>query len=877
MPVQCPNQPILRRPLLGLTACCILGIVGGIFVPALAPRILFLTAVSALVISVAGSWAAYWAVRHLPLSVPPAHSPQPTVYNLSSVRLLPALSLFCLYLAVLLTAWLNVALYLHNPSGRELAALMDQPREGVELSGVITDDPFMRVTWDGTRRTWSFPLRVEAIRRLPSWQKARGTVQISLRDIPGKKFPHYGERWRFAGVLVDNARFPNEPSFARADASERASEGSAKIQPSSGSAGLRWSRLPRPATAGPRGASRPVGEWIKNRYSFAADPSTGVCLAEGQGARLMAWCFQGRRKAGNYLARGIEHRPEVVGLLQALLLGYRQELPDKIRRDFIATGTYHIFAISGQHVAILALFIIVVLQSQRVCRVKWFLYVAPVLIAFTLSTGLSSSAVRGCLMALLVFLGPLLCRKPDLPSAMALAAILILAVDPFQLFDYGFLLSFGVVAGLIVFCPPMLKLLEPWLAPDPWRLEPERPVVQFRRSAQRFVTLLMVSSLAAWAVSTPLIARWFNLFSPIALLANLIIIPVSAFVLLAGFFSILFGTCLPWLGEVFNFTNVVLVSFLICITDGMARIPGGHFFVASPSIWAVLVWFGTLLAWLPGRAQYPDCDIKHGWRRWSIRLAGPALLVAALLGSMIPDWNRVSADITNISGIPICRIKAPGTAHMLVHAGSRFSGRRVVQKLQRQGVNQLSVLVLPAADERHAGGALDILAAFRVKELWCVTTNARSPVFRQVLTVARERGIPIQLLASEGQGAWRGNMAWQYQAASNKFIVRRGETVLKIEWNRQDVSETRSTLHTSHSTRWDKAMLGQDDADMVTFACRNPAGMPAIWRIRCVEPGAVMPGNNDTDGVAWIGLTPGQGLRVDLNESDYRVEPLENR
>ena len=47
--------------------------------------------------------------------------------------------------AILLTAWLAVALNLHNPSSRELAALMDQPREGVELSGVITDDPFVRV------------------------------------------------------------------------------------------------------------------------------------------------------------------------------------------------------------------------------------------------------------------------------------------------------------------------------------------------------------------------------------------------------------------------------------------------------------------------------------------------------------------------------------------------------------------------------------------------------------------------------------------------------------------------------------------------------------------------------------------------------------
>ena len=47
--------------------------------------------------------------------------------------------------------------------------------------------------------------------------------------------------------------------------------------------------------------------------------------------------------------------------------------------------------------------------------------------------------------------------------------------------------------------------------------------------------------------------------------------------------------------------------------------------------------------------------------------------------------------------------------------------------------------------------------------------------------------------------------------------------------------------------------------------------------IRCVEPWEVMPGNNDADGVLWIGLVPGQGVRVDLDESNCRVEPLYKR
>jgi len=61
---------------------------------------------------------------------------------------------------------------------------------------------------------------------------------------------------------------------------------------------------------------------------------------------------------------------------------------------------------------------------------------------------------------------------------------------------------------------------------------------------------------------------------------------------------------------------------------------------------------------------------------------------------------------------------------------------------------------------------------------------------------------------------------------------------------------------------------------MVTVERHNPAGVPITWRIRCVEPGEVLAESKGMDGESWIGLVPGQGVRIDLNESYGRVEPL---
>jgi hypothetical protein len=253
-------------------------------------------------------------------------------------------------------------------------------------------------------------------------------------------------------------------------------------------------------------------------------------------------------------------------------------------------------------------------------------------------------------------------------------------------------------------------------------------------------------------------------------------------------------------------------------------------------------------------------------------------LAVALLGGVILNWNRVSADITNIGDIPVCLIEAPGTAPMLVHAGSRFYGRRVAQSLQQQGVNRLSALVLPVADEQHAGGALDILAAFCVKELWCATTNARSPVFRQVLAAARERNVPIRVM-SDGNRIMLGNrLECQYQAVSNEFIVRRSETVIRIGRTTlsQNAPETRSTLHALRSTFRGSATSAQDPPDTVDIEVTAKPGRPHAWHIRCVEPGEVLAESNGVDGGSWISLVPGQGRRVYMDESGCRVEPLEN-
>lgn len=265
-----------------------------------------------------------------------------------------------------------------------------------------------------------------------------------------------------------------------------------------------------------------------------------------------------------------------------------------------------------------ALLITVVLKAFRVCRVYWVLFLGPLLIAYTLATGARASAVRACIMAIIYFLAPLLGRKADVFSTLALAALIILVAVPAQLFDVGFIFSFVVVTGIIVLYPifesmsPLEKLarqdrfIPRGIEMDgrdldelTWR---ERIGVFFRtkvikhvwRPFLKYVSSLVSVSCSAWLVSAPLTAYFFGRFAPVALLGNLIVIPLAFLIILTGCLSIVLGSCIALFADIFNHANLALVSILVWATKFMASVPFGSIQVSNQPLWLILTWYVLL-------------------------------------------------------------------------------------------------------------------------------------------------------------------------------------------------------------------------------------------------------------------------------------------
>jgi competence protein ComEC len=396
------------------------------------------------------------------------------------------------------------------------------------------------------------------------------------------------------------------------------------------------------------------------------------------------------------------------------------------------------------------------------------------LIIYTLATGMKPSAVRACVMAIIFWSAPLFGRKPDAPSAFALAAIVLLLFEPAQLFDAGFIFSFVIVAGLLLLVPRCMEICTAWLKPDPWQLETGGGLRRLVRSGWFGVASLLAVSTAAWLFSAPLTATFFNLVAPVALVGNLGVVPMAFVVVLTGCLSLVFGSLSSVMAEVFNHANRLFVTWLLSWIELLNSLPGGHWFTRSPSWWVFIIWYGSLEVGLIGFRS----------RRWSRMLCLVGLISAGIL--TVGPQRPPQIDVLDVGNGSAVLVDLPAGGDVLFDAGPAYRVRAMIRHLKASGVNRVQALILSHPDARHVAGALDVLRIFRVDEIWCSPYAGRSSVYNEVLSEAERRGVPVVVKSRGDRGTFKGSDAsWEVLHPSGMGRFKRADQaslVIKVDF-----------------------------------------------------------------------------------------------
>ncbi|VGO13711.1 ComE operon protein 3 [Pontiella desulfatans] len=432
---------------------------------------------------------------------------------------------FSSLLTFLVVAMVAASHFLVSGSRLEGGASVDRLRDRLPLGGVgvvghVSGFPEYHPYRSGARGTWTFPLRLEGISISSGWVKSRGVIDVRITGARPESLVGHGQR-----VLLEG-------------------------------------RLCR--------SLYPGGSTIQLELDH---DGRQVVLSERNRFSPVVWGRAWRESAARRLEAGVGGYPLQQAVMKALVLGYRKEIPQETLSRFRRTGSVHVFAISGLHVCIVGLLLSIVLKSLGVPRDWIGVWLLPLLLFYVVSTGMKPSAMRALAMAGVFVLAPLFRRKPDVPSSVALAAVLLLIMRPAELLSAGFIFSFTVVVFIVmVFSKVPDRLLKGgWI--------------------KGYTGSLVVTSFAASLASIPLAALYFGMFSPIALVGNLIVVPLTFCIVLSGWLSIL----LPVASSVFNFSGMVFIDLLLGCVRWLDRLPGSSWQVSPPPLLAVLAWYGSLI------------------------------------------------------------------------------------------------------------------------------------------------------------------------------------------------------------------------------------------------------------------------------------------
>jgi competence protein ComEC len=305
-------------------------------------------------------------------------------------------------------------------------------------------------------------------------------------------------------------------------------------------------------------------------------------------SRFAVWRQQQQKRLDAWLRNMPWSDPDGGALLAATMLGRTALLPAEAREAFAATGTLHLFAISGLHIAGMAAALLWLARRARLPEVPAGVAVLALLWLYVQVTGASPSSVRAWIMAAFLWGGRAGERDTPALQSLALACAVTLLLSPEACADAGFQLSYAAVLGIIVAGGPAADLCarpteEERLTPTGARTAAQK----LRWRARRFLLGGLCVSLAATLAGTPLTLGHFGVASWGGVFVNLVLVPLSEIPLMLGMASIACGVS-DRLATPASWLNGIAGAWLHAMTwvaQACATLPGLNLELVLPYGW----------------------------------------------------------------------------------------------------------------------------------------------------------------------------------------------------------------------------------------------------------------------------------------------------
>src|SRR5688572_1241563 len=240
-----------------------------------------------------------------------------------------------------------------------------------------------------------------------------------------------------------------------------------------------------------------------------------VLLPSAKTNLLQDFINSSRTKLLHILRTNIREEKEL-GLAEALLIGYKDDLDKTLVQSYSNTGVVHVIAISGLHLGLIYWLLTLLFKPIQKIKFRWL---RPILILsglwlFSLLAGAQPSVLRSAVMFTCIALGDSLDKKSSVFNSLALSAMLLLCIHPYWLWDVGFQLSYAAVLSIVIFMQPVYH----WF--------------YIRNKILDLIWKLNAVTIAAQILTVPIVIYHFHQFPLSFMFTNFLAVPLSSFILL---------------------------------------------------------------------------------------------------------------------------------------------------------------------------------------------------------------------------------------------------------------------------------------------------------------------------------------------------------
>ncbi len=323
-------------------------------------------------------------------------------------------------------------------------------------------------------------------------------------------------------------------------------------------------------------------EYLKRKgiYSMLSVSKKGKVIFTGNdhGNPVKKFAFSLNNKVKQMISSHLS--PEAAGVLSAMILGARSDVPQFFNKALQKTGTVHVLAVSGLHTGIIIFLALMLLRMTAIhYRIRYVLIIV-MLGFFYLLTGNRVSVLRAAIMGSIFLFAEVINRDYDPLNALSLGALIILWINPVELFDPGFQLSFLSVLSIFLFYSRILESF-----PEKYK----------RMKISRFFVQGISVSLGAWIGTVGMVAYYFNIFTPASVLANLIVIPLLFLIILSALLFISLGMLISALAPILALNCEFFVVLMYKVNALIIGIPGAFILLPEIAPGYVFLYYGILL------------------------------------------------------------------------------------------------------------------------------------------------------------------------------------------------------------------------------------------------------------------------------------------